>query len=347
LGLFSASQAYLLSFAKEEPMTFAQAFVWRFVPWQLWALAAPAIVELGRRVPFSRRRIVLPLVLHAAFYGALAIGYELLGYACGRLAGQAPFVEYSARELLPPFLIKSAVFDLFVYAGLLVVDTTLGLKRRYRMAALERAQLEARLAEAQLHALKMQLHPHFLFNTMNTIATLIRKSDSPGALKTLSGLSDLLRHSLASVDKEFVSMREELDFLRRYLDIETTRFSDRLKVVVDVEERLLDARVPNLILQPLVENALKHGLAPKASGGQLEIAARAADAGRLRIEVRDDGLGLAPARGHAGVGLTHVRERLAQLYPGQHTFALAPREPRGAIATVEIPLSTERASCAS
>jgi LytS/YehU family sensor histidine kinase len=138
---------------------------------------------------------------------------------------------------------------------------------------------------------------------------------------------------------ELVPMREELDFLQRYLDIETTRFSDRLNVVVDVDAEILDAQNPNLILQPIVENAIKHGLAPRAAGGQLEIAAHACTPDTLRVEVRDDGLGLKPGASPFGVGLSHVRDRLAQLYPGKHHFALTARQPQGAVAVLEIPLT--------
>jgi signal transduction histidine kinase len=346
-GLITTSQWYLLYVDKDDSLTLGQAFVWRFLPWQLWALATPLILALRRRLPLTRQRLALSVPLHLLANLALGVADQWLAYQCGRLAGQEPYTQYSAAEMVRPMLMKGAVLEIFLYWGVIVADAALDYQRRYREAALSRAQLEARLVEAHLDTLKMQLHPHFLFNTLNAISVLVRKGDAPGALKMLGGLGDLLRRSLRSIRVEFVALRQELDFLRRYLDIETTRFPDRLRVVVDADDEALDARVPNLILQPLVENALEHGLAPRAEGGQVEIVARAAAPDLLRIEVRDDGLGLRPgAPPTDGVGLAHVRGRLAQLYPGRHRFALEPRAPRGVVAVLEIPLEPEGEPCA-
>jgi sensor histidine kinase YesM len=242
-------------------------------------------------------------------------------------------------ELGVMLLIKSALFELVIYGAVIVGDQAIAYQRRYREAALLKSQLEARLVEAQLDALKQQLHPHFLFNTINSISVLMRKGETTSAIRMLGGLSELLRRSLTSLRVELVSLDEELDFIARYLDIETTRFPDRLRVTMDIAAEARRASVPSMLLQPIVENAIEHGIAPRVSGGRIVITATIAG-GRLHVEIRDDGVGLAEAKtsrdGH-GVGLSNVRKRLAQLYPDAHVFRLERGEPRGAIAIIEIP----------
>jgi two-component system LytT family sensor kinase len=242
---------------------------------------------------------------------------------------------------VPSMLIKGSLSDLFLYVGVLVTDAAFEYRQRYR-------ETGERLAQAQLLALKMQLHPHFLFNTLNSVSVLIRKGDGSRALAMVSGMAELLRYSLRTIDVEHVPLRDELDFIRRYLDIQSVRYSDRLTIAIDVDPEVLTARVPNLILQPIVENAIKHGTSQRASASRLEIAAWRIAPERLRIEVRDDGPGpdapLAAASDGNGVGLVHVRRRLAQLYPGNHTFALNPRAGGGMTAILELPLEHERAA---
>jgi LytS/YehU family sensor histidine kinase len=168
----------------------------------------------------------------------------------------------------------------------------------------------------------------------------MRKGEAASAIRMLGGLGELLRRSLTSLRVELVSLDEELDFIARYLDIETTRFPDRLRVTTEITPEARRACVPNMLLQPIVENAIEHGIAPRVSGGRIVIKASVAE-GRLRIEVRDDGVGLADTTSgsHAGhgVGLSNVRKRLAQLYPESHVFRLERGEPSGAVAIIEIP----------
>jgi two-component system LytT family sensor kinase len=240
---------------------------------------------------------------------------------------------------VPSMLIKGSLSDLFLYTGVLVADAALDYRQRYR-------ETHERLAQAQLLALKMQLHPHFLFNTLNSISVLVRKGDGPRALEMVNGMAELLRYSLRTISVELVALRDELDFIRRYLEIQAVRYSDRLTIAIDVDPELLAARVPNLLLQPIVENAIKHGTSQRAGASRLEIKAWGLTPERLRIEVRDDGPGpdASPAASGDGngVGLAHVRSRLAQLYPGRHSFALCPRIGGGMTAVLELPLERER-----
>src|SRR5262249_40591374 len=186
---------------------------------------------------------------------------------------------------------------------------------------LKASQLEARLAQAQLQALKMQLHPHFLFNTLHAISALMRK-DVEEADRMITRLSDLLRLTLENVGAQEATLRQELEILGRYLEIEQRRFGDRLQVKMEIEPETLDARAPNLILQPLVENAIRHGIAPRSAPGLIEIrASRAGD--KLELQVRDNGVGLPTDHREPikeGVGLANTRARLEQLYGAAYRF---------------------------
>jgi two-component system LytT family sensor kinase len=216
--------------------------------------------------------------------------------------------------------------------------------RRYKSEAQGRAlresQLETHLVEAQLQSLQRQLQPHFLFNTLNTISALMHR-DVDAADRMIERLSDLLRLSLENVGVQEVSLKDELDFLSKYLEIEQTRFRDRLTVVFDVQPDTLDALVPNLILQPLVENSIKHGIGPRPTPGQIEITSRRIG-GMLELIVRDDGVGLSAARltdFNRGVGLANTRSRLQHLYGTSHRFEFRQPPGGGLMVLVAIPLA--------
>lgn len=210
-------------------------------------------------------------------------------------------------------------------------------ERETARLALETAQLETKLAEARLDALKMQLHPHFLFNTLNSISVLMREGDIESANKMLVRLSELLRAALRSEAVQEVSLKDELEFLRGYLEIEQIRFQDRLRVSFDVERATLDARVPNLILQPLVENAIKHAVAPLATAGTITIETRREN-GFVRLTVGDDGAGFDFSSKNAnGIGLKNTRERLEKLYGDEQRFEIASKEGSGLRVTMTIP----------
>jgi two-component system LytT family sensor kinase len=214
--------------------------------------------------------------------------------------------------------------------------------RRFTQGELRASQLEARLAQAQLEVLKGQLHPHFLFNTLHAISTLIHR-DPEAADEMLAQLSDLLRMTLATVGVQEVPLQQELEFLRRYLDIQQTRFADRLRVVVDIPPDTLDVRVPNQVLQPLVENAIHHGVDARRGDGLVEIRARA-EGDMLRLEVRDDGPGLrttpstTPGRTGSGIGLSNTRARLHELYGPKSALELANYPAGGTLVSLLIPL---------
>jgi LytS/YehU family sensor histidine kinase len=208
---------------------------------------------------------------------------------------------------------------------------------RFRERELRASQLEAELAQAQLHRLRAQLHPHFLFNALNAISTLI-ETDPEAADRMLSQLAGLLRESLREDAPHEVSLRDELSFLDRYLEIEKTRFPDRLSVALDIHPAMLDARVPHLLLQPLVENAIRHGIARRAGAGRIEIRAWREN-GYLRLEVKDNGPGLRdPEIKGKGIGLVNTRARLERLHGQKTLLTLRGLPEGGAVASVTLPL---------
>ena len=316
----------------------------------LWALATPGVIVLVQRYPISGRDVLPHALIHlaaafvvsflttTAYFGARAPVEFLLGNAFDALG------EFKAVQLQTLFL------DLLFYTATAAVVHALDYRRRYQERELRAAQLEGQLAQAQVQALRMQLNPHFLFNTLHAISSLM-DDDVHRARRMLVDLSDLLRLSLDSVGQQEVPLDQELAFLDRYLQIERVRFGDRLVVEMDIDDTTLDAFVPNLILQPLVENALKHAVAPFAAPGCITIRARREDEA-LYLEVQDDGPGLSlnagdgapdPNDEHAyrgGLGLRNTRERLQRLYGDAHRIDLQSRAGRGLTVRLTLPFHT-------
>jgi LytS/YehU family sensor histidine kinase len=244
---------------------------------------------------------------------------------------------YTFAATYRAFLLLNFPISVVIYWVSIGAQTGLGYYKMYRERELRASQLEAKLAQSQLQVLKMQLHPHFLFNTLNTISELIQKA--PDAAESMvTDLSDLLRLSLQTVGRQEVSLQQELDFVTKYLQIEQTRFHDRLAVLMRIDPHALDASVPNMILQPLVENALRHGLAPLACGGQVLIQA-ARDNASLLLLVSDDGVGLSGGDGEIkeGVGLSNTRARLRHLYGAAHQFEMQGASDQGLTLRMTIP----------
>ncbi|HJW08375.1 MAG TPA: sensor histidine kinase [Holophagaceae bacterium] len=329
LGLFMASGAALYI-----PWSYAlTAWLMHTLTWGLMGLA---IIPLVRRVPLDRtlRHWALHLLVSVAC-ALVDVGAALLSsLILTRMehSDPVPFLDRLKACFVSGFHPGLMTYWLFV-GGLVGLDVF----RRYKERELLASQLQARLAEAQLQALKMQLHPHFLFNTLHAISALMH-SDVKAADRMLARLSDLLRLTLDQAGEQEVSLRQELAILEGYLEIERLRFQNRLRVEVDVPESLLEAQVPTFILQPLVENALKHGIAPRASGGVVAIRARHAG-GVLCLEVEDDGpgdTGGASTAGH-GIGTRNTRSRLEHLYGERQRFELSLGRP-GAVARVMLPL---------
>jgi signal transduction histidine kinase len=328
-GFASATNYRVLRGAVGDPVTWGHALATSMTSAVLWVPLTVMAFWLAERVPVARERVREALAVHVA----AAAGVCLVRAAAVVVLN--PWVGW--YPTLPPFatvLVTSFQNNFFLYGLLTGVAHALHYARKYR-------ERETQLVQARLDVLKAQLHPHFLFNALNTISSLVHH-DAAAADRMIARLSGLLRRALDEAGTSEVPLREELAFLESYLEIEQARFEDRLAVSWAVDPAALDARVPHLILQPLVENAIRHGIAPRATPGVVRISAERAN-GSLRLEVRDDGVGL-PAGGGAsaadgarGVGLRNTRARLAALYGADHRLELSAGGTGGTILTMVIP----------
>jgi LytS/YehU family sensor histidine kinase len=228
--------------------------------------------------------------------------------------------------------------DLILYGVILLVSYMLDSEKRLATQRTETARLNEQLSKAQLNALRRQIEPHFLFNTLNAIAGLVREKRSDAAVNMIAGLSDFLRRVVQDSDRQQVPLVEELEFAQKYLDIEKVRFAERLQVDVEVPGDLLPAQVPSLILQPMVENAVKHGIAKRVQGGAIRIAASRSN-GKITLSVYNDGPSLPAEREQtrSGVGMSNVRTRLQGLYGDQFELSLKNDAAGGVTASVSIP----------
>jgi signal transduction histidine kinase len=340
-GLLNASQLYLGLLMEGMHLSIWRVFATDVVGWLPWIPATPIVLWLGRRFPLERQTWwrVLPVHLIAC----LLIASAHLAFATYINILISPFgPRTSPRSFWESFLGRATSqfhLELLIYAATLGVSYAVSYYMRFREREFRASQLEAQLVQAQLQTLKMQLHPHFLFNTLNGIAGLVRDNRNKAAVDMLAGLSDLLRYTLENAGKQEVPLKEELEFLELYLDIQQMRFPDRLRVEMSVAPETLDAVVPNLILQPLVENAIRHGISRRAAAGTVGVSAQR-DNGLLRLTIYDDGPGLKRddgAKPVEGVGLSNTRARLLQLYGDRQKFSLSERESGGVEAALVIP----------
>ena len=333
-GLITANQQYRRLELLGQPIAWRHALQGALFEEYLWALAMVAIFWLARRVPLERGRMLRGIVVH--LFGALFLS----------LARVVVVVEMSKQvEWLPERSFGRQFWGQFheyilFYALLLGIAHTVLYYGRFRERERAAEQLARGLTEARLQALKMQLQPHFLFNTLNAISALIPAEAKP-ARRMLARLGDLLRTALEHEETQEVTLREELAFLEPYLEIEQARLEDRLTVVMEIAPETLDARVPHLVLQPLVENAIRHGIATRIAPGRVEISAvRGPDDRFLHLAVRDDGRGVDrdnQVRIRRGVGLTNIRSRLEQLYDGEHRFELENHPEGGVLVRITLP----------
>ncbi|HZI21187.1 MAG TPA: histidine kinase [Gemmatimonadales bacterium] len=354
-GLVLSTQVHIYSRLGSRPMAFLMSLRLNMPGALIWALFTPGIIWLGRRCPpFEGRRWPRYLALNFAA-SALAVGLEVLLVTVngrlirGTLPESGPVLLDVARSFVWWF-----PSDGLLYWAVLAIDYGVRHYRELKDRELRASQLEAQLAAARLEALQMQLQPHFLFNALHTIGQLVRTGQDATAVAVVAGLGDLLRRLLDGATAQEVPLRQELEFIQSYLEIEQIRFRDRLDARIDVPEDALDARVPHLILQPLVENAIRHGIAPRPRGGHVDVSAwRVGD--RLHLAVWDDGAPLADTtrarnggggggeRGAAdedvgrGLGLANTSARVRQLYGEAGSFEMVDRPEGGVVAHVVIP----------
>ncbi|HKG13255.1 MAG TPA: histidine kinase [Pyrinomonadaceae bacterium] len=330
VGLFYSSQIYVYFARTQKAVPVWRALAWQMSATLVFAVSTPVVLWLARRYPFGRaawrRALGVHLLAGTAISAVWAACHILLDFSFG-----------SGLQNLDPANLPRIIFfnldkELLVYWIIVVVSHAVDYYQRYREG-------ELRASQAQLQALKMQLHPHFLFNALHSISALVH-SDPEAADKMIARLGDFLRLTLDTAAAQEVPLRQEIEFLNCYLEIERIRFRDRLTTRLDVDPQALECRVPNLILQPIVENAIRHGVAPRSAPGRVEIHAER-KGGSLRLQVKDNGRGIQEAAACStkggGVGLSNTRARLQQLYGGAFVFEIENDPAGGAVVTLEIP----------
>ena len=341
IGTIGAGQLMLTDMGSAmSHWTFTHAFIMQTPCWVMWALLFPAVVELVKRLPLDKGSVRNNLVFHIGAGFGIVVLHDAAFIWFMHAIGHGYGMGHSFMVHLQDSFKNRIYIDVVIYLCLLGLCLAADFYRKYRERQLVTSQLEAQLARARLHALRMQLNPHFLFNALNSIAMLARGNENAAAVRMTAGLADLLRYVLEGAPTDEVTLEQEINFLKQYLDIEKIRFRDRVDVIIDVAEEAKPALIPNLLLQPLVENAVQHGVAKRVSRGSITIAARRLG-DRLVVQITDDGTGLPGPSGRTGVGITNTRERLAQMYGSQQSLELRNGDSAGVVVTLTLPFHTE------
>jgi len=321
-------QTVIFNSQSPTPLSWPKALARNFIPAYIWAVLTPPIFWFSSRYPIGNKRwparAGLHFLLSIVFSTIQSFAYSFL---IGWVISGTPTTRLPSASFMASMVTNGVVF----YWSILAIHHAIRYFRQYK-------DREYRLVQSRLQALKTQLHPHFLFNTLNAISELVYR-DPEAADRAITQLSDLLRITLGKHGAEEVTLKEELEFLEKYIAIHRMLLQDRLRVEVRVDPETLDASVPDLILQPLVENALRHGIDPRSGTGRIEIAASRKN-GVLRLSVRDNGPGLqADWQGAAGrgIGLANTQARLEHLYGKSHRFDLKNLPEGGLAVNIEVP----------
>jgi two-component system, LytTR family, sensor kinase len=357
VGLAFGTQIYFIAAGIGRPIPWIRGAAMGLKDWYLWALLSLLIWELVDRYPFERRSFWKSLGTYVGSCACVVIAVETLSFLISKAApgiffldsGQgehdagSPAGQASVRGIQFAILSFKGVFDATIFWLLVSVRYAFNYSRRLQERYRVEAELKASLTEARLHALKMQLQPHFLFNTLNAIAALTRQDPKTAELM-VGSLSEMLRTTLYMADRQEVSLREEMDFVNCYLSIEQLRFGDRLATRQEVAPEVWDALVPPMILQPIVENAVRHGVEPNLADSVLIIKVRQ-EGDDLVIVVQDNGSGFKDQI-EEGIGLRNTRARLHQLYGGQNRLLCEPAQEGGAKVSLVLPLRQAEPSVA-
>jgi two-component system, LytTR family, sensor kinase len=331
LALLATMQTAMSFSMRGQPIEWPRLLVWRAIDWYSCALFVPPFLWLVRRWPLEHSTWLrrLPMYIGVTLLATVA-KYALL------FSLQTRFIGAARSQSFGMVLAGNAISELMIFWAVVGVLHAVEFYRRYREREALTLELRAQLSQSQLDVLRAQLHPHFLFNVLNAATVLVHR-DPDAADAMLTRLGELLRHALRSDPRHETPLREELELLDRYLDIMRTRFGDRLTIRRTVPSDVESALVPTFVLQPLVENALEHGVDRVEGSGCVEIEA-ARDGESLVLAVRDDGPGeRADAHSGLGIGLTNTRARLAALYGDAATLALRPRPGGGTEVVLRLP----------
>jgi two-component system, LytTR family, sensor kinase len=327
VGLVFTSQLHFFAARTGGKMSWLDSLVWEIPRWLLWAFFAPFVTRLARKYPVHKENATKLILLHT-FFGVLfslvhLVSFILIFHGIRTWMGDhGKFFDTLQFAFALDFHVGVAVYWLLV------------LLRQSRDSEQRIARLHAELSQAQLQALKMQLHPHFLFNTLNSISSYLRK-DVEIADEMIGRLGDFLRITLQNSGAQEIQLQQELNFLKQYLEIEQLRFQDRLHADFNIATDTLTALVPNLILQPIVENAVRHGVSAKSGPGTIQISARRVDS-KLQITISDNGPGI-PEQPKQGIGISSTRNRLQQMYGAQGAFQILNQNEGGTIVILEMP----------
>jgi two-component system LytT family sensor kinase len=332
LGLIFSSQSYVYYAVRGGDVSWVPTLTWVFADWYTWAALSPLIFWLARRERIERRRWARALAVHLFASVIFSLAHAGLQAAVNQIPLGFGHPPRPFWELFKFLILENYSINLLTYWVLVGISHALEYYRRYK-------DREALLVQAQLQALKMQLQPHFLFNSLNSISALIDE-DRQAAIRMVARLGEFLRMTLKSSAEQEITLESELEFLRSYLEIEMTRFEDRLTINLDIDPETIRAKVPNLILQPIVENAIQHGISQNENGGHLEIRARREN-GCLHLTVADNGPGLIGKEtvrtSDQGLGLANTKARLQSLYGSGQRLKLSDASGSGLIVTMEIP----------
>ncbi len=340
IGLFDATQTVFVMRAEGMHHYWGPLFFNLLVAWLPWALATPLVLWLQRRYPPAEWKRPATWAVHLVTCAGCGLAHAMwvsmwssLLNPWAAVPGPAPFRAQLFDKFYGGLLSYVILYSLILLAGHM-------LESRERMARqqTETARLNEQLSKAQLYALRRQIEPHFLFNTLNAISGLVRENRSEDAVSMIAGLSDFLRRVVADSDRQQVPLREELEFTQKYLEIQKVRFADRLEFKVDIPEELLSAQVPSLILQPMVENAVKYGISKRMQGGTIQIAASQSN-GTLTFRIYNDGprLPVGGSSNGSGIGISNVRTRLQSLYGSAFELSLRNHGTHGVEAQVAVP----------
>ncbi len=318
----------------------SRALLGAFAQWWSWGLVTPLIFWADARLPFQENQLRMRILAHLLASVALTSLYFYVLVAMRALLGVGAWNMLAARSFLPAAFRESFLWSWLVYWAIFGARQTFRYYEHYLASELRLERLERSFSEARLNALRMQLDPHFLFNALNTISSQVERN--PRLARTMiEHLGDLLRLSLEARHRQEVPLAEELAFLDHYLAIQKIRFAENLRIEIQVAPQVKYALVPCLIVQPLVENAIRHGISPRASGGAVTVTA-AQGPNQVEIRVADDGVGLPPGwtlDTSSGMGLSVTRERILGLHPdGKSRFSVRPRAAGGTEVEISLPL---------
>lgn len=318
---------------------FGIALRWDVIGWSIWIFFIPFIFWMLKRIPLNQDTCGSGLSIYLLVGIVLALVRVIFPALFSVLFFEG--LEHLMQWLPDKFyiLITDFLTAFIFYSLVLALGQAMSYYKQYREEELRTSQLEAQLSNAQLQALKMQLHPHFLFNALNSISAL-QMEDAEKAQQMTARLGDFLRLTLENVGVQEVSLKQEIEFLKCYLDIEQVRFGKRLSTDIKVAPEVRDCRIPNLVLQPLVENAIRHGIAPQTKAGHIDITA-VRENGWLKVEIEDNGQGIKNKNISEvfsnGIGLSNTRARLQQFYGANFRFEIESLAEQGLIVTLRLP----------